>query len=119
MDERINTIRRLVVQLACSIHASPTGSYVTFTINTKGGEIDMIRIVVCKKHGCRKTVEGSTLTALRDGINDLRFDDSHLVMHAIDDDGVSTFVMGIEVVPEKDDKGVEFRIQDIDGKIIG
>ena len=69
----------------------------------------MIRIVTRKRFGTRKTVEGSTLTSLRDGIQDLRYDDNSLTLHAIDEEGVVTMVFMIEVIPDAKD-GVEFKI---------
>ena len=78
----------------------------------------MFRIVTHKRFGTRKTVEGTTLSALRDGIQDLRFDDHQLTMTATDEDGVSTFIMRIEVLPDPNE-GVEFKIYNEEDKSIG
>ena len=78
----------------------------------------MFRIGTLKHFGTRKTVEGTTLCALRDGIQALRFDDHQLTMTATDEDGVSTFIMRIEVLPDPN-AGVEFKIYNEEDKSIG
>jgi hypothetical protein len=78
----------------------------------------MIKIITKKQHGTVKIVKGSTLTAIYDGILDLRFNDVGQTIYAIDTEGVATTVLTIKVM-EKSDDGPGFRLYDKEGKQIG
>ena len=77
----------------------------------------MIKIVTRKNDSTTRTVHGSTLDSLRDGISDLRHNDVNLLISAIDNKGRETIILEIAIV--ENDKSRDFKLFDGKGILIG
>jgi len=77
----------------------------------------MIKIVTRKNDSTTRTVHGSTLDSLRDGISDLRHNDVNLLISAIDNKGIETIILEIFIV--KKDNSRDFKLYDGKGILIG
>ena len=77
----------------------------------------MIKIVTRKNDSTTRTVHGSTLDSLRDGISDLRYNDVNLLISAIDNKGRETIILEIAIV--ENDKSRDFKLFDGKGILIG
>ena len=77
----------------------------------------MIKIITRKNDSTTRTVHGSTLDSLRDGISDLRYNDVNLLISAIDNKGRETIILEIAIV--ENDKSRDFKLFDGKGILIG